>query len=481
MALEPVMSDGAQRVPHLTVEEHVARGKAARSEVSRSTHAAWAPAASRVDPIALLQEQAQSRVPELVPIRHGRMLASPFAYFRGAAYAMAADLAATPTSGLRVQMCGDAHLANFGGFASPERSLVFDINDFDETLPGPWEWDVMRLLASIAIAGRERGFSVKDRESMLLAAARGYREAMSAFAAMTNLDVWYAHLSATEIRARVPQDVFTREQVKQFDRTVARAPSRGSAAAVRKLTERVNGETRIVSKPPLIVPIEELLPESKRKALEDSVLVPFRAYRRSLQGDRRRLLESYRFVHLARKVVGVGSVGTRTWIGLFIGRDDQDSLVLQFKEAQASVHEPFVGASAFRNHGQRVVEGQRLMQAASDIFLGWFRSPASIEGEPRDYYVRQLWDWKVSPDVGSMPTSVMSAYGAVCAWTLARAHACSGDRIAIAAYLGTIDVFDRALATFAERYADQNERDHAALAAAVRDGRLAAAEVGAPG
>jgi uncharacterized protein (DUF2252 family) len=462
----------AKAIPHLSPEERRARGRAARAESPRSRCAEWAPAAGRPDPIALLEEQDASRVPELVPIRYGRMTASPFAFFRGAASVMARDLASTASSGLLAQLCGDAHLSNFGGFASPERDLVFDLNDFDETLPGPWEWDVKRLAASIAVAGRGRGFSAKQRRKAVLAAVRQYREAMHRFAGMHNLDVWYARLDRAELLGRFEAQVIAR-QLKMLRKSAAKAVAKDDARAFERLAHTVDGEPRIVDDPPLIVRIEDLLPSEQAHELHESVHALLRSYRASLPDDRRRLLERYRYADLARKVVGVGSVGARAWVVLMLGRDDEDPLFLQCKEAQPSVLEPYLGKSSFDNHGRRIVEGQRLMQASSDIMLGWLRT-SEIDGQSRDFYVRSLRDWKSSADVEAMGPADMAVYGRMCGWTLARAHARSGDPIAIAAYLGRGDRFDRALARCAESYADQNERDHRALLKAVASGRVTA-------
>jgi len=459
-------------VPHLTPSERSARGKAARAESPRSRHAEWEAWSERPDPVALLEEQAASRVPELVPIRYGRMVASAFAFFRGAAYVMASDLAGTPRSGLSAQLCGDAHLANFGGFASPERDLVFDVNDFDETLPGPWEWDVKRLAASIDVAGRERGFTAAQRRETVRATVRQYREAMRNFAGMGNLDTWYARLDSGQLTSRLEGEA-TAEQVKVFRKTTAKALRKDNARAFARLATTDGGEPRIVSDPPLIVRIEDLLPGEQAGEFQEAMHGLLRSYRASLQGDRRHLLESYRYVDLARKVVGVGSVGTRAWVVLMLGRDEGDPLFLQCKEAQPSVLEPFVGRSEFENHGRRVVEGQRLMQASSDIMLGWLRT-TGLDGETRDFYVRQLWDWKSSANIEAMAPSGMALYGRMCGGTLARAHARSGDSIAIGSYLGRGDTFDRAIAGFAETYADQNERDHRALVEAVASGRVKA-------
>jgi uncharacterized protein (DUF2252 family) len=400
------------------------------------------------------------------------MLRSPFAFFRGAAAIMAADLASTPRTGFDVQLCGDAHLANFGGFASPERDLVFSVNDFDETLPGPWEWDVKRLAASMVVAGRERGFGVKTRRSIVLETVRQYRDTMREFARRGDLDVWYAQLDTTEMLDWRRSHAKART-VRGIQRSVDKAHRHDSLAAFSKLTHDVDGEPRIISDPPLIVPIEELLRDGEATAAKHIFEVSFSLYRDSLPDELRHLVDRFRYVHLARKVVGVGSVGTRDWILLLLGRDGNDPLFLQIKEASASVLTPYIGPSEFDNQGQRVVEGQRLMQATSDIFLGWFRTQG-VDDVTRDFYVRQLWDWKMSENVESMYPGGMRFYGRSCAWTLARAHARSGDRIAIAAYLGSSDTFAAAIAEFAESYADQNERDYGALRDAVTTGRLEA-------
>ena len=465
-------SKAPDRVPHLTPKERAARGKAARKEVPREKHGGWSPPAVRPDPIEILEAQAKTRVKDLVPIRYGRMLASPFAFYRGAAAIMASDLADTPRSGLMVQACGDAHVSNFGLFGSPERELLFDINDFDETLPGPWEWDVKRLAASLAIAGRNNGFSGKERSQIVRDAVAQYRTAMTEFAGMHDLAVWYAHLRVQEGLPRV-RELLDKKNLKEAEKIVDKARTKDSMQAFEKLTHVVDGRRQIVSDPPLIVPIEEFLEPDQAEWFAEAIHRLIRSYRRTLLGDRRHLLEGFRFSHLARKVVGVGSVGTRAWIILMLGRDDQDPLFLQAKQAEASVLEPFVGKSAYAQHGQRVVEGQRLMQAASDIFLGWERF-TDPEGTSRDFYLRQLRDWKGSWAPEAMVPQVMSVYGGMCAWTLARAHARSGDRIAIAAYLGKSDAFDRAIVEFSEAYAEQNQRDHAALAKAVKDNRIEA-------
>ena len=453
--------------------ERAATGKAARSEVRRSSHGKWEPSEDRADPVAILERQAASRVPELVPIRYGRMSASPFAFFRGAAAVMSADLATTPVSGLRVQACGDAHLSNFGAFAAPDRRLVFDLNDFDESLPGPWEWDVKRLTASFVIAGRENGFKRRERGVAVREAARSYRDSMRAFASQGSLDVWYARLDVESVMGEIEAEP---KLTKQVRKGVAKARAKDSTRALEKLTHVVDGELRVLADPPLIVPAEELMAADETRDLEETLLQMLDSYRASLPADRQHLLDGYRFRHLARKVVGVGSVGTRASIVLMTGADDADPLFLQAKEAEASVLEPYAGASRFENHGQRVVEGQRLMQAASDIFLGW--CPAvGFDGQQRDFYVRQLWDWKRSVEIERLTPHGLELYARMCGWTLARAHARSGDRIAIAAYLGAGDAFDTAIAEFSESYADQSERDHAALVAAIDAGRIESQEL----
>jgi uncharacterized protein (DUF2252 family) len=391
------------------------------------------------------------------------MCAGPFAFFRGAAAVMAADLAATPTTGIPVQLCGDAHLSNFGGFAAPDRRLVLDINDFDETLRGPWEWDVKRLAASMSIAARENGFGARRRREITTAAVTRYRTAMRKLARMRNVDVWYARIEADALLAEVRGRIAKRG-VKIVERGLERARHKDSLRALDKLTEAVDGERRFVSDPPLLVPIRDMAPTTDPDALHEGMLALLQAYRASLRDDVRLILDSYRLVDLARKVVGVGSVGTRAWVLLFLGRDGRDALCLQAKEAGASVLEPFVRPSSYRNHGRRVVEGQRQIQAASDVFLGWVRV-MDIDGEQRDFYIRQLWDWKLSADVETMRSSGLQAYGELCGAILARAHARTGDRFAIAGYLGSSARFDRALAAFAEAYADQNESDFRAFKA----------------
>jgi uncharacterized protein (DUF2252 family) len=454
-------------IVHLDPEERASIGRAARAAVRRSSHASWEPPADRSEPAALLAQQETTRVEELVPLRHERMLLSPFTFYRGAAVIMAADLGSQPDSGLRVQACGDAHLSNFGGFASPERAMQFDINDFDETNPGPFEWDVKRLVTSFEIAARSNSFSEKEKRVVVNTAVKHYREAMVEFAGMTNLDVWYAHLDVEKVFAQARAQA-TPEEIKRFEKTLAKAQSKDNMKAFDKLTEQVDGEYRIKSDPPLIVSLGDLFSDDDETDLRAWLAERLRSYRRSLQPDRRHLLESYRMVDFARKVVGVGSVGTRCWVALMLGRDDSDPLFLQIKEAEASVLEPYAGRSGFANHGQRVVEGQRLLQASSDIMLGWIRTEG-LDGVERDYYVRQLWDWKFSADIDSMSAKTMEVYARLCGWTLARGHARSGDRIAIAAYLGSGESFDKAIAEFAVAYADQNQRDYATVTNALKD------------
>lgn len=454
-------------------QERARYGKSLRSRVPRDSHAEFSTPAGRADPVTLLEEQATSRVPELVPVRYGRMLVSPFSYFRGAALPMAADLARTPLTGLRVQACGDAHLSNFGLFGSPERNLIFDLNDFDETLPAPWEWDVKRLAASLEVAARDNGFTRKDRAAVVSATVARYRQAMADFAGMGNLDVWYAKAGLQEIRQQFQGDMRARQR-KVVAMAEAKARTRDSMQALAKLAHRSNGALRIAADPPLVVPYDELLPQQMEGGFDGLMRRLIAGYRRSLSEDRRVLLERYEFADLARKVVGVGSVGTRCWIVLMLGRDQSDPLFLQVKEAQESVLAPYAGPGKHKNQGERVVAGQRLMQAASDIFLGWQRINAP-DGVRRDFYVRQLRDWKFSFPMERAVPRGMRMYGELCGWTLARAHARSGDRFAIAGYLGRSGVFDRAVTEFAAACADQNEKDHAALAAAAASRRVQAA------
>jgi uncharacterized protein (DUF2252 family) len=456
----------------LTTAERRSQGKAARAQAPLESHADIGPDTGR-DAVGLIVGQAATRVPELVPIRHGRMLASPFTFYRGAALPMAADLSTVPSSGLRVQLCGDAHLSNFGVFGAPDRRLVFDLNDFDETLPGPFEWDVKRFAASLAVAGRDVGLDAKGRRSMVLAGVAAYRTAMADFATKKMLEVWYARLDVdvalAQVRPKVGEEALSRTR-----KAMAKARTRDSMQVLKKLTTVVDGQRRIMSNPPLIVPVEELTDQDSAEEVMAQMGSLLNQYRRTLSADRRHLTGQFRLVGVARKVVGVGSVGTRAWILLLEADGGQEPLFLQAKEAQRSVLEDYCGASKYRNEGQRVVAGQHLMQAASDIFLGWQRVQSGLDGRQRDFYVRQLRDWKYSAVIEQMLLPGLVAYAELCGWTLARAHARSGDRFAIAGYLGKTDKFDRALVTFAERYADRTEQDHAALAAAVTDGRIEA-------
>ena len=471
-------------VEHPSVEERTALGKEARKRMPPSSHSGWKPVADRPDPVALLEAQNTTREPDLVPVRHGRMLVSPFTFYRGAAKIMAADLKDTPRAGLMAQLCGDAHLSNFGAFASPERTLLFDLNDFDETLPGPFEYDVKRMAASFTIAARNNGFSKAEARDATLTSVAAYRTSMAEFAEMSTMDVWYAHLSEDEFMAAIKtaeraqkgksQKKAAEKGEKKAKKNVLKAHTRDSLQALSKLAELVDGTYRIVSQPPIVVPSRDfqaaygISPDELRQAIHEQ----FRAYRATLQADRRTLLERFEIVDMARKVVGVGSVGTRAFIVLLQGRDEHDPLFLQVKEATASVLEDHLPKSRFKQHGERVVQGQRMMQAASDIYLGWTKGYQA----DRYLYWRQLRDMKGSAEVETMTPFALGFYARQCGWTLARAHARSGDAIAIAAYLGKGDGFDRAITDFSERYADQNEKDYEAFAKAVRSGRLTAIE-----
>jgi uncharacterized protein (DUF2252 family) len=451
----------------LSPAERARLGKGARAAAPLNSHAELDVGPDR-DTVSLLVSEDATRVPELVPIRYGRMLVSPLTFFRGAASVMAGDLARTPVSGIRAQTCGDAHLSNFGLFASAERSLVFDINDFDETLPGPWEWDVKRLAASFVVAGRQNGYSVKQGRRIVLTATSAYRTAMREFAGQTNLQVWYAQLRVETLLDRL-RSALAPAQVKRTKAVLDKARTRDSMQALHKLSTVIDGERRIAALPPLVVPVEDFQPGESANSLFGQMHELLEGYSRSLPPERRHLLGQYELVHMARKVVGVGSVGTRSWILLLLGRDDADPLFLQAKEAQASVLEDHLGASGYAHHGERVVAGQRTMQASGDIFLGTHRI-RGIDGHERDFYVRQLRDWKGSAVIEEMRPKAMEAYASICGWTLARAHARSGDRIAIAAYLGSSDRFDEAVADFAETYADCNAQDYQRVKAAARDG-----------
>jgi uncharacterized protein (DUF2252 family) len=472
------------KVKHPSVEDRVAQGKGSRKQTPVTSHTNWTPAADRPDPVALLEEQNKTREQDLVPVRHGRMLASPFTFYRGAAKIMAADLKDTPRAGLDVQLCGDAHLSNFGVFASPERTLLFDLNDFDETLPGPFEYDVKRMAASFTIAARNNGFSAEETLAVTLAGVRAYREAMAQFAQMRTLDIWYARLSEAQLMEAIDLAVASQKgkalkkaaqgMGKSARQNVAKAHTRDSLQALSKLAERVDGKYRIVSQPPIVVPVRELADtygmsgEEVEKAVRDQL----RSYRATLPDDRRHLLERFEVIDVARKVVGVGSVGTRAFIALLQGRDQEDPLFLQVKEATKSVLEDHLPKSRYKQPGERVVQGQRMMQAASDIFLGWTKGVQ----DNRYLYWRQLRDMKGSAVVEGMKPLGMNFYANACGWTLARAHARSGDPVAIASYLGKSDKFDQSIADFSGRYADQNEKDYEAFAEAVRSGRLPATD-----
>jgi uncharacterized protein (DUF2252 family) len=487
-----------RKIAHPSVGERKAKGVEARDRTPPSRHSGWGPAADRPDPVGLLEEQNLTREPDLVPVRHGRMMVSPFTFYRGAAKIMAADLKDTPVAGLDAQLCGDAHLSNFGLFASPERRLLFDLNDFDETLPGPFEWDVKRMAASFMIAARNNGFAKADARAVTMASVTAYREAMAGFAQMTTMDLWYAHLAEDELMASVrstvagikkqaraakkgkqarketPEEKVATQAEKRAVKTAAKAHTRDSLQALSKLGELVDGRYRIVSQPPIVVPARDiaatygLSPEEVMPAIHER----FRAYRATLQDDRRRLLERFEIVDMARKVVGVGSVGTRAFIVLLQGRDARDPLFLQIKEATASVLEPYVGKSRYRQHGERVVQGQRMMQAASDIYLGWTKG-LDVR---RHFYWRQLRDMKGSVLVETAAPLGLTYYARICGWTLARAHARSGDPVAIAEYLGASDAFDKSITDFSRRYAGQNEQDYTEFVKAVRSGRLEAVE-----
>ncbi len=454
----------------LTTAERKAQGKAARATAPLDSHAEIGPDAGR-DPVGLIVGQAATRVPELVPIRHGRMLVSPFTFYRGAALPMAADLSEVASSGLRVQLCGDAHLSNFGVFAAPDRRLVFDLNDFDETLPGPFEWDVKRFAASLAVAARDIGLDAADRKTLVMHGVGAYRKSMIEFTGMRLLEVWYARLDIEDVLDKVGPEVST-EGLSRTRKALAKAHKRDSMQVLKKLTTVVDGRREIISNPPLVVPIGELDDSMTSEQIVDGMKSLLTQYRRTLTVDRRHLLHQFTLTDVARKVVGVGSVGTRAWILLLEADGGSEPLFLQAKEAQPSVLADYCGASKYRNEGQRVVAGQHLMQAASDIFLGWQHVENGLDGGNRDFYIRQLRDMKYSAPIEQMLLPGLVAYAELCGWTLARAHARTGDRFAIAGYLGKSDKFDRALATFAERYADRTEQDHAALAAAVTDGRI---------
>ena len=486
-----------QVIAHPSVDERTARGRDAASVTPPSTHSGWKPAGDRPDPVVLLEAQNLTREPDLVPVRHGRMMVSPFTFYRGAAKIMAADLADTPVAGLDVQLCGDAHLSNFGLFASPERKLLFDLNDFDETLPGPFEYDVKRMAASFTVAARNNGFSKADTRASTLAAVTAYREAMASFAQMGTMEVWYAHMDEDELMKGVHDALagitkskkgekgkkgkkgevdkkFAKQREKIAEKTREKAHTRDSLQALSKLAEIVDGKYRIVSQPPIVVPQRDLAATYGLSADEavQAIREQFVAYRATLQDDRRDLLERFEIVDTARKVVGVGSVGTRAFIVLLQGRDAHDPLFLQIKEATASVLEEYLGKSKYRQHGERVVQGQRMMQAASDIYLGWTKG-VDVR---RHFYWRQLRDMKGSIEAETLLPLGLSFYARICGWTLARAHARSGDPVAIAEYLGASDAFDQSITDFSLAYADQNEEDFQEFVNAVQSGRLQALE-----
>jgi uncharacterized protein (DUF2252 family) len=443
--------------------KRMSAGKALRKKVPRSSHADWAVVANRPDPIAVLRDSDRGRLPELLPIRYGRMRQSPFAFFRGSAAVMAWDLSKTPATGIRVQACGDCHASNFGGFASPERRLLFDINDFDETLNAPWEWDIMRLAASIILASRELGLGGGRCENAVRTMAQSYREHMREYAHMRALEVWYSHMDA-EVFIEEAKTAAARRRWEQVE-----AKARGQTAEhiFPRIAEVINGHTRIVDHPPLVYHPRQ------SDVIQKHVIQMFHKYRETLPAERRVILDRYHILDVARKVVGVGSIGTRCAVALLMG-GKHDPLLLQFKEALPSVLEPYAGKSRYSNHGERVVTGQRMLQSASDVFLGWTR-----DEEGRSYYFRQLRDMKMKMDPENMRKGDWLEYVEICGWTLARAHARTGDAALISGYLGKNDVFDSTLAKFATTYADQAERDHATLLRAIRAGQVEAQDTAA--
>jgi uncharacterized protein (DUF2252 family) len=446
----------------LTVAERQERGRALRAKTPRNSHAFWVTPPDRMDPVSLLEAQAATRLTDLVPIRYARMRVSPFAFLRGSAVVMASDLARTPSSGIQTQLCGDCHLANFGAYASPERTLLFDINDFDETLPGPWEWDVKRLAASFVVAGRGNGFTETDCREAALSVTRSYREHMSQFAEMRDLDIWYSRVTTDDLIALLSN----KQQKKQAAKQVNKVRQRDSLQAFSKMTEVIDGHRVIINDPPLVIRVTDEQLGGQTRALFDQ-------YLRSLRGAQRHVLEHFQIVDMARKVVGVGSVGTRCLIVLLTGRDELDPLFLQVKEAEPSVLQAYLPASKYAHQGERVVAGQELMQSASDLFLGWMTG-----SEGRHFYWRQLRDMKGSMNIETLSPSGMALYARLCGWALARAHARAGDPVQISAYLGTSDSVDRAIATFASAYADQTERDYEAFLSAIKTGRIVAAMAG---
>jgi uncharacterized protein (DUF2252 family) len=454
---------------HREATDERERGRALRSDVPRNAHAEWNAPEGRDDPVAVLLRDDVARSADLVPIRHGRMAADPFAFYRGSAAIMTADLATTPRSGLATQLCGDAHLSNFGVFASPERQLLFDLNDFDETLPGPWEWDLKRLATSVAVAARESGAARRDGERAARSSVASYREAMRSFADAGPLDTWYARINADDVARAVTDRGISAKSRSRMDAALQKARSRTSTRAVRKLTTVIDGRPRFVDAPPLVVSLETIAGPERAADLAEQVRAFFAGYRSTLPHDRQQLLSQFDVVDIAHKVVGVGSVGMRAFIVLLAGRNGS-VLVLQVKEAAASALEAFLGPSGCAVPGQRVVEGQRLMQAASDLFLGWSTS----EQDGRHYYWRQLADMKGSADIGAMSPAALAIHARLCGWTLARAHARSGSPEAMAGYLGGKPVLDRAIAAFASAYADQNDADFEAYRQAIADGRVEA-------
>jgi uncharacterized protein (DUF2252 family) len=433
-----------------TLAERRAFGRELRNKVPRSSHAEWTAAADRLEPMSLLEEQNRSRLAHLVPLRYARMAASPFTFLRGSAIVMAQDLAATPVSGMQVQLCGDAHLSNFGIYATPERNQVFDVNDFDETMPGPWEWDIKRFAAGIVAAGRINGFPAATNRRAVLNGVQSYREHMWKYSDIRHIDVWYSRIDY-ESSLQFVRRTFRWYIHKQREKSRLRS----SLQAFPKLAMQVDGQYRIKDDPPLIAHLDD-------KELAEQLKGLVETYQPTVQEDRRVLLSKYHCVDVAQKVVGVGSIGTRCYVLLLLGNDSNDPLFLQIKEAQASVLERHLGPSAFHNHAHRVVAGQRLMQAASDVFLGWTRLGST------DYYLRQLRDMKLTVDLQTLIPEGFIEYCRFCGWALARAHARSGDPAQISGYLGRSDTFDRAIAAFAEKYADQTERDHAAFVAALQ-------------
>ena len=456
----------------LVAEAEAGTGRDARKAVPRSCHAEWVADKDR-DPVGILQAQSAARIQDLVPIRYGRMAVSSFAFYRGAAAVMAKDLADSPTSGIIVQACGDAHISNFGGFASPDRKIVFGLNDFDETLPAPWEWDIKRMAASAEIAAREVGAGSKAANRIVLAGVETYRQAIRRMAESSFIDVWYGRIELDFLLDRLAGEAKNVDKQAELDRITAKATKKTSMRALKKLTQEVDGQLRFINTPPLITPVEDLVAPDEVENTESYVLALIQKYTESLNDDRKHLLQHFKYVHMARKVVGVGSVGTRDWVVLFMSRRRGDPLILQVKEAENSVLAPFAGASQYRLQGRRVVEGQRLTQAATDLLLGWLRAKG-VDGLDHDFYIRQLWDWKFSADIAGMDEQRLEAYSRACGGALALAHARSGDRASIASYLGKGDAFDKAIGQFATTYADQNEVDYQQFLADISAGKITA-------